>query len=57
MQSYDNYLDRNHDEAYESRYGSDICEDCECETCECFEPDFEPDFEIDEDVCFGGVDW
>ena len=58
MKSYDDYLDRTHDEAYASYYGHDGCDECDCAPCQC-EEDFdipdEPD--IDEDVCFGGVDW
>jgi len=62
MQEYDDWLDRTHDEAYASYYGSDdYCEECESEECECdYEEDFdEPDdYDCDScDVCFGGVDW
>jgi len=61
MKEYDDYLDRTHDEAYNSYYGSDdYCEECECDPCECDYEDFdEPDdYDCDScDVCFGGVDW
>ena len=50
MKSYDDYLDRTHDEAYASYYGHDGCDECDCAPCQCEEEDF------DEDVCFGGVD-
>ena len=61
MKEYDDYLDRTHDEAYASYYGSDdYCEECECNPCQCEEEDFdEPDdYDCDScDTCFGGVDW
>ena len=61
MKEYDDYLDRTHDEAYNSYYGhDDPCEECESEECECDNDDFdepdEPDYDSC-DACFGGVDW